>query len=100
MPFPPSTGRGVISFASVVRSSVVQLILAGGWVTAAPAAPSDVPVNTFATAHESAPAVAAQADGSFVVVWESANQDGSGYGVFGRRLAADGNAIGAEFLVS
>jgi len=36
------------------------------------------------------PAVAKDADGSFVVVWDSAGQDGGFYGIFGQRFDSDG----------
>ena len=42
------------------------------------------------------PAVAGRGDGSFVVVWQSLNQDGSSNGVFARRFAADSRAAGVE----
>src|SRR5215207_1789663 len=45
-------------------------------------------------------AVAADADGDFVVTWSSSGQDGSGWGVYARRYAADGTPRGAEFLVN
>ena len=40
-------------------------------------------------------------DGGFVAVWTGrGGQDGSGDGVFGQRFTADGEKIGAEFLVN
>jgi hypothetical protein len=42
-------------------------------------------VNTYTTFGQRTPAVAADAFGNFVVVWESQDQDGSGYGIFGQR---------------
>ena len=43
-------------------------------------------VNTYTLAYQSLPLVALDAAGNFVVAWESSNQDGSGYGVFGQRF--------------
>lgn len=40
------------------------------------------------------------ADGSYVVVWESNGQDGSGAGVFGRHFSATGEAISGEFRIA
>jgi hypothetical protein len=40
------------------------------------------------------------ADGDFVVVWQSAGQDGSSSGVFGRRVDSSGVVQGAEFQVN
>jgi hypothetical protein len=57
-------------------------------------------VNTFTTDRQGAPAVAMDAVGNFVVVWESRFQDGSDYGVFGQRYDAAGAPQGAEFRVN
>ena len=38
--------------------------------------------------------------GNFVVTWTTYGQDGSHYGVFGQRFAADGSPVGAEFQVN
>jgi hypothetical protein len=40
------------------------------------------------------------ADGDFVVTWQSNTQDGSGYGVYGQRYNAAGVAQGSEFRVN
>ena len=57
-----------------------QRYLSGG----APLGP-EFRVNTFTTGAQRKPSVAADTAGNFVVVWQSADQDGSGYGVFGQR---------------
>ena len=57
-------------------------------------------VNTFGTGYQMAPGLAGDANGDFVVVWESAAQDGSGAGVFGQRYASSGAPLGAEFRVN
>ena len=44
--------------------------------------------------------MAALAGGGFVVTWTSDGQDGSGYGIYGQRYAADGTAVGSEFRVN
>jgi hypothetical protein len=44
-------------------------------------------VNTFTTADQLGPSVAADGAGNFVVAWTSDGQDGSNYGVFGQRYA-------------
>jgi hypothetical protein len=38
--------------------------------------------------------------GGFVVVWESSDQDGDEYGIFGRRFASSGMPLGGEFQVN
>jgi hypothetical protein len=62
---------------------------------AAPASAQDLPcpdisVNTYTTDAQFGPAVASDASGNFVVVWQSYNQDGSHDGVFGQRFSAAG----------
>src|SRR6185436_11385497 len=61
---------------------------------------SEFPVNTYTTGAQGAPAVASDANGNFVVVWKSNGQDGSGFGVFGRRFNASGVALASEFRVN
>jgi len=57
-------------------------------------------VNTFTTGNQSAPAVTAEIDGFFEVVWVSELQDGSGLGIFGQRFTPIGTPDGAEFRVN
>lgn len=55
-------------------------------------------VNAYTTDDQQAPAVAAAADGSFVVAWESSGQEGGlDYGVFARRFNSSGGALGSDF---
>jgi len=61
---------------------------------------SEFRVNTYTTGQQYRPVVAADASGSFVVVWESNGGDGSGYGVFGQRYASSGAPDGPEFRVN
>jgi len=61
-------------------------------------------VNTYTTGVQGSPAVAADGAGNFVVVWHSAAQDGSGYGIFGQRYDSAGTPRGGcnagEFRVN
>ena len=61
-------------------------------------------VNAYTTQYQGDPAVAAWPSGEFVVTWMSGNdQDGDGFGVFGRRFAFDGFGgliAGSEFQVN
>jgi hypothetical protein len=56
-------------------------------------------VNTHTFSQQVRPAVATDADGSFVVVWHSFFSE-SGYDVQGQRFAADGDPLGSEFKVN
>jgi hypothetical protein len=44
-------------------------------------------VNTFTTNGQREPAVASDPTGRFVVVWQSYEQDGAGFGIFGQRYS-------------
>jgi hypothetical protein len=57
-------------------------------------------VNTFTTGDQLAPQVATDAGGNFVVVWQSAAQDGAATGVFGQRFNNAGTPVAAEFPVN
>ena len=54
-------------------------------------------VNTFTASAQREPSVAMDADGDFVVAWQSNDQDGEGYGVYAQRFDAAGNRLGGEF---
>ena len=61
---------------------------------------SEFRVNTTTASNQSAPSVAVDADGDFVVAWVSSGQDGSGFGVYAQRYNASGAAVGSEFRVN
>ncbi len=56
-------------------------------------------VNAYTVGTQRFPAMAAIADRSFVVVWQSA-RDGAGYGIFARLFASSGAPLGDEFQVN
>ncbi len=57
-------------------------------------------VNTTTVHDQQYATVAMDAAGEFVVSWSSDKQDGSGWGVYGRRFDAAGNALTGEFRVN
>ena len=60
----------------------------------------EFPVTTTTIYSQTAPQVAAQADGSFMVVWMSDQQDGSGWGIFARRFDASGTPLSSEIQIN
>jgi hypothetical protein len=60
----------------------------------------DAQVNTYTTSEQPRSSVAMDADGDYVVVWQSFGQDGNNYGIYAQRYTAVGNAIGGEFRVN
>ncbi len=81
-----------------------MMTLAGGALALAPPLPlgEQFQVNTYTTSEQWHPAVAADADGNFVLVWESAGSDTDTdhTSILGQLYAADGSAIGGEFQVN
>jgi hypothetical protein len=57
-------------------------------------------VNAYTSGPQRSPAVASDASGAFVVVWESIQPQDRDGGIFGRRYDPAGDAIGAEFRVN
>lgn len=56
-------------------------------------------VNTYTTNTQSAPAIAMDADGDSVVVWESLRQGGN-FGIYGQRYDKSGAKVGTEFEIN
>jgi hypothetical protein len=56
--------------------------------------------NSFTASQQNAAAIAVDADGDFVLAWQSYAQDGSNYGIFAQRYNAAGVGQGAEFRVN
>lgn len=92
----------------VVNRSITTTLIALRLLLAAfPSAAQNPPfsVNSYITASQSFPAMCADANGNFVVVWESGSptlsgQDGSYLGIVGRRFVRGGAARGEEFAVN
>ncbi|MEQ1762822.1 MAG: peptidoglycan DD-metalloendopeptidase family protein [Pyrinomonadaceae bacterium] len=61
---------------------------------------SEFQVNTFTANNQFVPRIGRDATGSFTIVWESQNQDGSGYGIYGQRYNASGVSLGSEFRIN
>ena len=61
---------------------------------------SEFTVNTYTSDLQTAPDVAMDADGNFVVVWASNGQDGDGNGIFARHFEAGSSDGGDEFRVN
>ncbi|MBN1700034.1 MAG: hypothetical protein JW881_21165 [Spirochaetales bacterium] len=56
-------------------------------------------INTYTTNPQVYAAIAPLGD-DFVVVWQSSEQDGSAFGIYGQRIGVNGNKIGGEFQVN
>jgi hypothetical protein len=56
--------------------------------------------NTFTTKDQESAAVAMDADGDFVIAWQSEDQDGSYWGAYAQRFNAAGLPLGGELQVN
>lgn len=61
---------------------------------------AEIRVNTYTNYDQQQSSICALADGGFVVVWQSLNQDGSAGGIYLQRFGADGAVVGAEARVN
>ena len=61
---------------------------------------SEFRVNTYTTSDQAEPAVAVCPNQTFVVVWSSMSQDGSGSGIYGQEVKTNGDMVGPEFRVN
>jgi hypothetical protein len=57
-------------------------------------------VNTYQSGDQKVNQVAGFADGSFVAVWQSFEQDGNGWGVYVQVFSADGAKVSQEILAN
>ncbi|AUN32601.1 hypothetical protein C0V82_19915 [Niveispirillum cyanobacteriorum] len=61
---------------------------------------TDIKVNQYSGSFQTNVRVTAGSNGDFLVSWQSSGQDGSGYGVYGRLMSADGYFLGSEFQIN
>jgi len=60
---------------------------------------SEFQVNTYTTSDQLLPQIASGGT-SYLIVWQSTDQDGSAEGIFAHLIGSDGNLSGAEFQVN
>src|SRR5439155_10020221 len=56
--------------------------------------------NTTTAGDQRNLAVGLDAAGDFIIAWQSAGQDGSGYGIYAQRYGAAGAPLGGEFRIN
>jgi len=94
-----SAGNFVVVWSSIHDSSAYG-VFGQRYASSGTPLGAEFRVNTYTTAVQIRPAVASDASGNFVIVWESDLQDGNSYGVFGQRYASSGAPLGPEFRVN
>ena len=97
-----ANGDFVVVWGSNLQDGSYQGVYAQRYASNGSALGAEFRVNTYTSAAQQQPVVAAASNGDFVVAWMSNWQDtGSyGWGVFGQRYASDGTTRGAEFRVN
>ncbi len=61
---------------------------------------SELLINEYTIADQEKPTVVALRNDTFIVAWQSNGQDGSGYGIYGRRYSDKGVRNGYEFRIN
>ncbi len=90
----------VVTWSSLGQDGSVRGIYGQHYNAAGLPQGGEFQVNTTTAGDQLFSTVAMDADGDFVVTWTSLGQDGSGYGVYGRRYNAAGLPQGGEFQVN
>ncbi|MGV3526465.1 MAG: hypothetical protein ACO1RX_19765 [Candidatus Sericytochromatia bacterium] len=87
-------GDFVVSWQSFIQDGSSGGIYAQRYNSQGQAQGSEFQVNTYTTGNQLAPSVSLDTDGDFVVVWQSAGQDGDSDGVYAQRYSSQGQALG------
>jgi large repetitive protein len=93
-------GDFVVTWQSFGQDGSFDGIYAQRYDASGVAQGAEFQVNSFTNSSQNSPSVAMDADGDFVVTWQSNGQDGSGFGIYSQRYDASGVAQGAEFQVN
>jgi len=95
-----ASGNFVVVWQSDTQDGSSRGIFGQRYDSAGEALGSEFRVNSYTTQQQLIPSVASDPTGNFVVVWESAGQDGDSFGIFGQRYNSGGVAQGNEFRVN
>lgn len=95
-----SSGDFVVVWESPVQDDSNHGVIARRFdATGAPLS-GETLVNTFTTGFQGSPVASSRDSGSWMVAWESVEQDGSGSGIYARAYDSSGTALGSEFRVN
>jgi hypothetical protein len=95
-----ANGNFIIAWQSYWQDSSYQGIYAQRYNSAGNTVGSEFRVNTYTANDQTNPSVAIDANGNFIIAWQSNVQDGSGYGIYAQRYDSAGNTVGSEFRVN
>ncbi|MFZ2146808.1 MAG: hypothetical protein WAV28_06260 [Sedimentisphaerales bacterium] len=85
---------GILAFERSYLTAVAITLVAAMTCTA------DFQANTHTSNKQENPAIAMDAEGNFVIVWNSYLQDGSSNGIFGRRFDPNCKPLSDEFRIN
>lgn len=95
-----AAGNFVVTWQSQGRDGSGYSIHAQRYSATGAALGGEFRVSSTATHHQESPAIAMDADGDFVIAWQSSEQDGSAEGIYAQRFGAAGARLGDEFRVN
>src|SRR5262249_30725790 len=95
-----ASGDFVVTWQSNVRDGSGYGIYAQRYDAAGVAQGGEFAVSSYITGAQTTPSVAMDANGDFVVAWQSSGQDGLGYGIYAQAYHATGASNGVEFRVN
>ena len=93
-------GGFVVTWSSFEQDGSGEGVFGQRYTAAGAALGGEFRLNTTTFHDQMLSSAAGLTDGGFVVTWSSLDQDGSIWGVFAQRYAADGTAAGGEFRVN
>jgi hypothetical protein len=95
-----ASGRFIVTWESAGQDGNGRGVFARRYDSMGMTLGTEFRVNTYTTADQRLPDVAAEPSGAFVVLWSSNGQDGSEEGVFGQRYTSAGAPAGVAFQVN
>lgn len=95
-----ATGDSVIAWMSSGQDGSGYGVYAKRYNSAGVAQGIEFRVNNFTANDQMSPSATMDANGNFVITWQSAGQDGSDSGIYAQRYNAAGVAQGTEFKVN
>jgi hypothetical protein len=93
----PAGGFVVVWESLTGAGDAYRGIFARRYASSGQALDSEFLVNTSTSNKQRFPSLSHSASGEFVIVWNSYDQDGDLYGVFGQRYSSTGERTGGEF---
>ncbi|HEX9639301.1 MAG TPA: hypothetical protein VGB99_17335 [Acidobacteriota bacterium] len=95
-----SSGGFVVAWGSYTQDGSSDGVIERRFDSSGSPLGGEFQVNQYTTSFQNYPTISHDSSGGFVVAWQSLDQDGSGYGVFGRRFDSSGSPLGGEFQIN